>query len=309
MPKNPYNLTPQTLKGRIPMVSGDVIFVDSATGTSNADGSSLRPYSTVKNAFAKSGLSTGDIIICMPGHAEAISASTSLTANVAGIRVISQGRGSQRATFTYGSLTTATIAISAANISFENCLFVCNLANTVAAFTLTTANDFALIDCELRDAASNKSFINIIDTNATSNDADGLSMIRTKWLGLANVTATTVIKMDGTNDRLYVEDCYFAHKNVDDGGLFMIIAAGKVLTNMEVKNSRMNFVGVSSASAGVLITTDGSTNSGYFDNVKVKHLDTTSEIMVTASSGFVFFDLKATAVADKNAYFVPGQDS
>ena len=118
-----------------------------------------------------------------------------------------------------------------------------------------------------------------------------------------------LINMLGTNDRLIVKDCYFAHLNVDDGGLFMLIATGKVVTNMQVDGTGFNFVGVSSATAGVLITTNGSTNSGYFRNCFVKHLDTTTEIMVTASSGFVFWDLKATAVADKQGYLVPGADS
>lgn len=309
MPKNPYNLTPATLKGQRPMLTGDVIFVDTATGNSSGDGTSLRPYDKIASAIARSGLSSGDTIYLMQGHTETISTATALSLSVAGVNIIGLGYASQRPTITLDTATTATINVTAANVRLENCIIVANFADIVAAFTLTNAPGFTLVDVECRDTSSVLNFLNIIDTDTTTNHAADLSLVRVRRLGAGATTATTIIKMDGTNARLRCTDCYFAHKNVDDGGLFMLIATGKVVTDMEVNGCKMNFVGVSSAAAGVLITTDGSTNSGYIANTYVKHLDATSEIMVTASSGFVFWDLKATAVADKQGYLVPAADA
>jgi len=292
------------------LTTGQVIFLSSVSGVNGNSGKSpANPVATLANAISLCNAANGDIIMAMAGHAESISSSTALTLSKSGITVLGLGYGALRPTFTLDTANTATINVTAANVRFVNCLFVANFLNIASLFTLTTAKSFQLIDCEIRDTSAILNFLRIIDTNTTTNDADGILMVRTKWYGLSATTATTVIKMDGTNNRMIIEDCYFAHANVDDGGLFMIIAAGKVLTNMEVKETGFNFVGVSSASAGVLITTNGSTNSGYFKRCYVQHLDTTSEIMVTASSGFVFWDLKASAVADKNPYLVPGADS
>lgn len=309
MPKNAYNFTPSTLKGTLPVATGDVIFVDSATGSSNGDGSSLRPFNSLPNALAKSGLSNGDTILVAQGHTETYSTSTAITISVAGIRIVGLGYGRQRPTFTLDTATTATINVTAANVRIENCIFVANFLDIVSCFTLTTAQGFTLVDCETRDTTAVLNFLNVIDTNATSNNADDITIIRHKHLGLSATTATHIIKMDGTNKRLRVKDSYFAHANVDDGSLFMPIATTKVVTDMEVDGCIFNFVGVSSATAGVLITTDTSTNSGYIARSFVKHLDATTEIMCTASSGFIFMDLKASAVADKQGYLVPGADS
>lgn len=309
VPTSKYNYTTAALRGLRPQVMGDQYFVSATIGNSNGDGSSQRPISSIANALLVSGLAAGDIIYLMPGHTETISSSTALSLSVAGVRIVGLGSGRLRPTITLDTATSATINVTAANISIENCIFVANFADIVSCFTLANAPGFSLIDCETRDTSAILNFLNVIDTSATTGQADDLSLIRHKHLGLSATTATHIIKMDGTNKRLRVKDCYFAHANVDDGGLFMPIATGKVVTDMEVDGCIFNLVGVSSATAGVLITTDGSTNSGYVARSYVKHLDATSEIMCTASSGFIFMDLKASAVADKQGYLVPGADS
>lgn len=310
MPRTTYPLSETTLKGQIPVTLNQVIFVDSNNGDARGSGRSDRAYSSLANVIAnQGGLSAGDVIMLAPGHTETISSATALTLSVAGLRIVGMGYGTLRPQITLDTANTATINITADNIRFENCVFIANFLNIAALFTLTTAKSFQCIDCVFRDTTASLNFKAIISTNTTSNAADGIHMERCKWLGLGSTTGTTVVKMNGTNDRFYMEDCYFAHKNADDGGLFMLIATGKVLTNMEIKSCRFNLVGVSSATAGVLVTTDGTTNSGYFYNCFVKHLDATTEIMVTASSGFVFWNLFATAVADKQGYLVPAADA
>lgn len=269
----------------------------------------VRFAATLDAAVGLCTASAGDTIFILPGHTETISNATALSLDVAGINIVGLGYGTMRPTFTLDTATTATIGVTAANIRMKNVVIVANFADIVSAFTLGNAPGFTLEDVETRDTSSILNFLNVIDTNTTTNNAADLTLLRHKHLGASATTATHIIKMDGTNTRLRVKDSYFTHANVDDGALFMVIATGKVVTHMEVDNCGFNFVGVSSATAGVLITTDGSTNSGYFKNCYVKHLDTTTEIMVTASSGFVFWDLKATAVADKNPYLVPAADS
>lgn len=290
---------------------GNVYYVSSGTGSDTANNglNPSNPFATVAAAVAAATANNDDVIILMPGHAENIATATALSISKAGVTIVGVGNGSRRPTITLTTAATATINVTAANVKIQNVIIKANFADITSAITTTTAQELTLEDVEFRDISNVLNFLNIIKTNTTSNNTDGLTLRRCKRIGAGATTATTIINMLGTNDRLIVEDCYFAHANVDDGGLFMLIATGKLVTNMEVKNSRFNFVGVSSATAGVLITTNGSTNSGYFVNCFVKHLDTTSEIMVTASSGFVFWDLKATAVADKQGYLVPAADA
>lgn len=269
-----------------------------------------RIFTTIAAAIADANVVTarGDVILLLPGHTESISTATALTVSK-GVSIVGLGYGTLRATITLDTGATSTINVSAANVRFENCIFVANFADIASAFTTTTAKALTLVDCEFRDTDATHNFVRIVDTNTTTADADDMTLLRCKRMGLGATTATTIIKMDGTNARLTVKDCYFAHLNVDDGGLFMIIAAGKIVTDAAISGNIFNFLDVSSATAGILITTNGSTNSGYLANNFVKHLDTTTEILVTASSGFVFFQNFASAVADKSGYLLPAADA
>lgn len=308
MAQNSYNLTERTLKGRLPMVTGEVVFVSSSTGNSSGDGSSLRPFNSIPNAIAKSGLSSGDVIVCLEGHAESISSSTALTMSVAGVKVLGMGIGSQRPTITLDTANTATINVTAANVSFENCIFVANFLNIASCFTTTAAKNFTLKSCEFRDTSSILNFKALVDTNTTTNDTDGLTILDCNHYGLSATNATSIILMDGTNDRITVKRCYFAHAATTAAG-FMTIATGKVVTNLVCEDCRFNFVGATGLTTGTLITTDGTTNSGLLHNNIVFDLDATSEILVTASSGFKFGLNYSSAVADKSGYIVPAQDS
>lgn len=286
-------------------------YVSSLTGNAGFNGKSpTTPVLTIEAAVALA--TANDTIIVLPGYTGTISSATQLVIALAGLYILGKGRGSLRPTLTLDTAASAGIKINASNVLFSNFIFVANFADITSCFKFTAgtaANELRLEDCEFRDTDATHNFVTIISSSTTANQLDGLAMVRCKRFGAGATTGTTIINLLGTNTRFYFEDCYFTHLNVDDGGLFMLIATTKVLTNMEVVRCKFNFLGVSSAAAGVLITTDTSTNSGYFLQCYCKHLDATSEIMVTASSGFVFWDLKAAAVADKNAFLVPAADA
>lgn len=284
-----------------------VAFLSSVTGGDGNDGLSLAtPKATLAAAITAVG-ANGTIFVG-PGHAETISSATALTLSTAGITVYGLGLGALRPTFTLDSLTTATINITAAEVSFVNCLFKANLAAIVALFTLTTAVDFGLYFCEFRDNSSILNFVNIVDTDATTNHADGLTISACKRFGAGATANTCIVKMDGTNDRLTIKDSYFTHAATTQAGL-MPIATGKVVTNAEIAGNTVNLVGSSGATTGILITTDGTTNSGVLSRNLVQSLDATTEILVTASSGFVFFNNYYSGAADKSGYLLPAADA
>lgn len=292
---------------------GKVFYVNnSSVGNAGSDsqaGNYNKPFATLDYAVGKCTVSRGDIIVLMPGHAENVATATALALDVAGISIMGLGVGTLRPSLTLITNTTATIAVSAANISISNVRIIANKAAIVSAITLTTAKNLTLQDVDFIDTSAILNFNALIDTNTTSNAADGLTLINCNWYGLSAETNTTCILMDGTNRGLEVKGCYFTHAGVADYPGFMKIADGKVVTDAKIIKNIFNFVNVSSATGGVLIVTDGSTNSGVIAENFVKHLDATTEVLVTASSGFVFHDNKASAVADKSGYLLPAADA
>lgn len=277
-------------------------------GSDSNPGTYQKPFSTLSGALSNCTASRGDIIMVLPGHAESVSSSTALTVSVAGVAIVGLGSGSLRPTFTVDTATTATINVTANNVAFVNCLFKANLADIASCFTTTTATGFSLSDCEFRDNASNLNFKCIVDTGTTSNATDGLFIDKCYWYGLGATANSCLIKMDGTNARITVRDCYVAHAAVTDAGC-MPIAAGKVVTGLMLDRNIFNLVGATSATTGTLVTTDGSTNSGVICRNLIQSLDATSEILVTASSGFIFSQNYSSAVADKSGYLLPAGDS
>lgn len=309
------NFIQNTLASR---VGGKVFFVSSVTTSAIIDRirQMIKPdnqgvqrfFTTIDAAIGRCQASRGDVILVLPGHAETISNATTILADIAGVRIVGIGNGTIRPTLTFDTATTASIPVSAASIQFENFIFVANFAAIVSPFTLTTAKDFAILNCEFRDTSAILNFVNLVDTNTTTADADGLTITGCKRIGPGATNSTTIVKMDGTNDRVTITDNYFAHLATTGGGL-MIIATGKVVTNAIIKRNDCNFLGATGLTTGILITTDGSTNSGLLAFNQVFGLDATTEILVTASSGFKFSQNFYSGTADTSGYLLPAADA
>lgn len=294
--------------GKVFWLNNSSVLTQDGIGASNTNGGTYKaPWSTLSYAVSACILNRGDIIMVMPGHAETISSSTALTLSNSGVAVIGLGSGSLRPTFTLDTANTATINITGDNIAFSNCLFKANFLSIASLFTLTTAKNFLLSDCEFKDTSSILNFKTIVTTDATSNHADGLQIERCNWFGVGTTANSCLIKMVGTNDRLTIKDSYIAHAATTDAGL-MPISTGKLVTNARIEGNTINLVGSSSASTGVIITTDGTTNSGSLSRNFIQQLDATTEILVTASSGFIFNQNYSSAVADKSGYLLPAAD-
>jgi hypothetical protein len=299
----------QSHTGQVFWVSNSTALLTGQIGGSDGNkGSFDQPFSTLDYAIGKCTASRGDIIFVKPGHAETISSATALLADVAGVAIIGCGLGSMRPTFTFDTATTATIPVSAANVTFKNCIFTANFADIVAPFTLTTAKYFTLEDCLIKATATNMNFLNIVDTDATTNNADGLALLGNKWIE-PDLATLGMVKMDGTNDDVRIEDNYTRVGVNNNVATLMAIATGKVVTTLSCMRNLVYRLNTDTATGGLLITTDGSTNSGIIGNNYAQHADTAAEILVTASSGFGFFENRASGVAGATGYVLPAVDS
>lgn len=273
-----------------------------------------RLYATLAGALAACTANAEDVIFVLPGHTETFSSSTALSIATAGVKIVGLGRGSLRPTFTLDTATTTTINVTAANIGIKGCIFVANFAAIASLFTLTAAPEFTLESCEYRDTSSILNFVAIITTDTTSQHAAGLTIVGCRRIGAGATTNTTIVSMLGTNDRVTIgnigpsQDNYWAHSAVTPGGL-MIIATGKIVTNATIRKNVCNFVGATGITDGMLITTNGTTNSGIVAENFDQNLDATTEILVTASSGFIFFNNYHAGVPDKSGYLLPAADA
>jgi len=82
------------------ITTGNIWFVDSghpfASDNTHCGESPLEPFATIDYAIGKCTASNGDIIYVMPGHAETVNATATLTCDVAGISIVGLGNGTNR---------------------------------------------------------------------------------------------------------------------------------------------------------------------------------------------------------------------
>jgi hypothetical protein len=129
------------------MTTGTVFFVDSVTGLSGNSGlDPLHPLATIDQAINKCTANKGDVIYCMPNHAETLGDNaTSLVPDIAGISVIGLGHGSDMPELTFSG-TSSSINIQAANITFRNLRFIAGIS-AVAVGVDVSADHFLIEDC------------------------------------------------------------------------------------------------------------------------------------------------------------------
>lgn len=267
-----------------------------------------RVFTTLDAAVSACTANRGDFIYVMPGHTETISNATTLVLDVAGITIVGLGNGAKRPTFTLDTATTATVAVSAANITVKNVIFTANFADIVSVFTLTTAKDFVLEGCSIRATATNMNFLYVVDTNATTSDADGLTIKDCSWVEPDTATLS-MVKMDGDNSNVVISGNFLSLGVNNNKASLVAIITGKSLFNAQIVGNSVYRLNTDTATGGILVTTDQSDNSGIIARNFAQHADTAAEILVTASSGFGFFENRASGVAGATGYVLPAVDS
>ena len=316
-----YNLNSgwgQSLSASLPLGLTGKIFVVGDSGTANLDmikelfgydpDGKLRYFATIDAAVSACTASAGDIILVAPGHTEALSDATSLNLDVAGISIIGLGNGSNRPTITLDTATTATIPASAANITIKNMIFTANFADIVSFFTLTTAKNFKLEGNYFKATAASMNSKYIVDTNTTTNDAEGLSLVNNVWIEPDTATLSAV-KMDGDNSNVEIKGNFFNLGVNNNTAAIMAIITGKSVFSAQIVGNLVYRLNTDTATGAILVTTDQSDNSGIIADNFAQHADTAAELLVTATSGFGVFDNKASGVAGASGYLLPAADS
>ncbi len=148
---------------------GQVLYVCNASavakygisGANDSDGlTPENPLSTIDAAINKCTANRGDKIVVLPGHVEAVTA-TSIVPDVAGIEIVGVGEGAVKPVLNFGA-TTSNIAITAANVSISGLLLVSTIDSVVAGITVSAAG--CTLDLETADTSSAIEFISAVVT-------------------------------------------------------------------------------------------------------------------------------------------------
>jgi len=188
--------------------TGNVWYVGSTVST--ASDSALpfgttpeNPLATLDYAIGQCTANQGDIIYVMPGHTETLTAAAQLVFDVAGVKVIGLGVGTNRPTFTLSTATTADVDIDATNVWIDNIRFVSGIDSLAVVLDVNSAN-FSCTRCDFVSSSGNE-IINQVNF------------------------ATTV-------DDFYFADCYFFQPTDPDGtnggtstGCFYIVDSENIL--------------------------------------------------------------------------------
>lgn len=297
---------------------GKVFFLNSTSvlaatddGVAGADSTSggayQRPFASLNFAVNQCVASRGDIIMVMPGHTETISTATATAMDVAGVVVVGLGSGTLRPKFTLDTTTAATIAVSAANVSFKNVIFNANFADIASLFTPTAAN-FLCEDCVFTQEAAAVNFVAIAVTSTTDNEADGLSLIRCQWIEVDAAT-TSLVNVDADLDGLLVHDC---HIDLGVNGVLSAIAeiaAGKDLTNVDIRRNYVSRLVTASAVQLLTFVDTTTTNTGIIEGNHCRSLDIAGELLLSAGTNISLYDNKSTSVIDLSGYLLPAADA
>lgn len=291
------------------LTTGNIYFVNSATGT-NAAGYGQNPdapFASAAYALTQITASQGDRIYVMPGHAEAIADATSFAAAIAGVEIIGLGVGSARPTFTLGTANTAAIAVSADNVSFENCIFVANFLSIASCFLLTTAKNFAVRRCKFSETSNVLNFLNIVKSSGIANTIDGLTLTDNSWNGLGTTSVGSFVLSANDIDSAVLTGNVIKLARTADTSILMVISAG-VLTNLDCGNNRV-YSAQTATTAGSLINVGGTTSTGFVYGNRVQTLTTSADKLFTVTVGLAAFENRVSGAVGATGFVIPAVDS
>lgn len=194
---------------------GSLWYVDSGAslgGTSgDAYGRTLASaFTTLSAAVSAATANNGDVILIAPGHAESITAAAGIVISKAGLTIVGAGNESNRPTFTFSTLTTSDIDVTAANVTIRNLRFV-SAIDSLAVMLDVDEGGFTIEDCEFHGPATFEclNFINLATTK------DNFQIRRCRFLQDADPAGTDGAAATGAiycvdSERIVVEGCEFS---------------------------------------------------------------------------------------------------
>lgn len=202
---------------------------------------------TIAGAVAQATANSADTIYVLPGHTETISAAAGIALSTAGLNLVGLGTGSNRPTITFNTATTATLTITAANVSIENFVFTQAFDAIVSPFVISAAG------CTLKNnyfMVANASYqaTQMILTTAAAND---LTIIGNRFIGTSDAGTTAAITLVG-GDNANISDNDFI--GAYSSGVGAIRSITTLNTNCVIRRNTIVNVTASSTKGITLLT-------------------------------------------------------
>jgi len=282
-----------------------VLNAQAAVGSDNNRGTYQRPFATLQYAINSCTAGRGDIIFVGAGHAETISSATALLFNKSGVAIVGLGGGSLRPTFTLDTANTATIAVSAANVSIQNCVFTANFLTVASCFTLSTATNFAVQNCEFKDTGAALNFANVVKSTGAANTVDGLTFTDNFYGSIGTTFNTTILTANDING-LQMHRNTILSINTTDLATLVIVSAG-VLTNGNINDNSTKRKNTTSTVA--LVSVGGTTSSVILLRNFASVLDTATNANWTVTTGLVGAGNSYSGAIAGQGFPIPALDS
>lgn len=200
--------------------TGQILWVNSGGGgldTNQYGRSPALPFLTLDYAIQQCVADSGDLILCMEGHAENLALDSDVDMDIAGIKIVGLGEGAARPTFTCTAIA-GDFKLAAASSVIQNLLFV-NAVDNSTGFLEASAADCKILNCSFREGVAVYADTMIL----TVAGADRLEIAGCDMIGLAADGAVSMIEIDASDD-LHIHDCYL-YSNSDTGLIQFITAA------------------------------------------------------------------------------------
>jgi len=266
----------QTHPGKVFWVSNSTtgLLAGQKGGSDGNKGTFDAPFSTLDYAIGQCVAGRGDIIFIKPGHAENVSAAAGIAADVAGVAIVGLGTGSARPTFSW-TAAAATITVTAANVSFQNLIFVNNFADVVTMFSVSGAGDgLTFQNCHFTDTST---ILNAIDFVTLATGADDLSFLSCTVVGKSASNDSFITGV--AHDRLRIEGCQIQFDVAQTAVVGVIETSGNA-TNVWIKDSFFR----SNVDGALFLDFNGAANSGAVSNCYFSSIDTAGAV----TAGFDF---------------------
>lgn len=287
-------------------LSGTVLWVDTVNGVDAGTGNGpSSAYQTLTYALTQAVAGSTTILVAQ-GSTITISSATALAVTTAGVQIVGLGQGRTRPLFDFTTANTATIAVSAANVSFINCRFRANFLSIAAAFTLSTATGFILSNCTFFEASNVLNFLNIVKSTGAANTVDGMRAIGNLWRGQGTTSVNSfILSANDIDDAIWMGNTVILARTAT-AAVFATISAG-VLTNLQCTDN----TAISKQTAdtgGGFINVGGTTSSGIVARNNLGDLSTT-DLFMTTTVGVTFINNYKTGVITASGYLLPAADS
>ncbi len=286
-------------------VRGKDIFVDSVNGAAANDGlSPARAVLTTTAATALATASVGDRVIWLPGHTETFAAAAGTALSKAGVTYVAIGDGALTPTFNFGTLTSTTITVTAANVTVNGGRFLGTFADVVTAFDVT-ATGFTLKNALIGDSAVDLNLRSAVKCTGADNTADDITIVNNRFLSQDAATLGFVI-FAGDVFRATIEDNVIVSEGTGLATIFTC-ATGKDIRMCSVRRNVLSHK-ANSGNLGYSNDTASPNNSGIIADNYIGHGDTSGAMVLGVVGGCRMFNNLTVSTDALSGFVIPAID-